>query len=272
MKSISTLKWLALSLISLSLVACSSWFEKEDGPDRFPPNVTNVPDAVPRYEPIRPANQKSYVVLGKRYYPLPTSKGYSERGIASWYGKKFHGNPTATGERYDMYKMTAAHKTLPLPSYVEVTNLNNGRKIVVRVNDRGPFHSGRIIDLSYSAAAKLGIIGNGTGQVEVRAVGTGYTASTAHNTMQVVENTVEQKGPAKLYLQVGTFSTSSRAEQFKNNLAGKIKDEVLIMPFSQPEGRLYRVRVGPLVTVEYGDNLATRLMDLGFSDTHIVVE
>jgi len=272
MMSVRYLKWVSIAFISLNLAACSSLFEKEDGPDRFPPNVANIPDAVPKYEPIRPQNQKSYKVLGKRYYPLKTAAGYRERGIASWYGKKFHGNPTATGERYDMYKMTAAHKTLPLPSYVEVTNLNNGRKIVVRVNDRGPFHRGRIIDLSYSAAAKLGIIGNGTGQVEVRTVGAGYTASTSRNATQVAESTLKPAGPAKLYLQVGTFNTSSRAEQFKNNLADKIHFEVLVMPFAKPEGRLYRVRVGPLTTVEYGDDLATRLMDLGFNDTHIVVE
>ena len=125
-------------------------------------------------------------MLGKRYYPMSTNEGYSEKGIASWYGKKFHGRKTATGEIYDMYEMTAAHKTLPLPSYAEVTNLNNGLKIIVRVNDRGPFHQGRIIDLSYAGATKLDIIGNGTAEVEVNAINAeGYEMSN-----QPIENLV----------------------------------------------------------------------------------
>lgn len=133
--------------------------------------LSDIPDAVPKVEPrSKYGNPKSYVVFGKRYYTKADSKGHLERGLASWYGKKFHGRKTSNGERYNMYAMTAAHKTLPLPTYVRVTNLTNGRSTVVRVNDRGPFHGNRIIDLSYSAARKLGIAAKGVEMVEIRAI------------------------------------------------------------------------------------------------------
>lgn len=253
----------------LFLVACGGVLERSDGPPSRAPDLSDIPDAVPRDEPIRSQNQKSYVVLGKRYYPLSSANGYQQKGIASWYGKKFHGNPTATGERYDMYKMTAAHKTLPLPSYVEVTNLNNGRKVVVRVNDRGPFHQGRIIDLSYAAATKLGIIGKGTGLVAVRTVTSQRDVTRAQ---PLAQSTYDLSKPVGLFLQMGTFSTAVRAEQFKNKLQKIIADEVLITSLNRPSGRLYRVRIGPLSNVEYGDALASRLMQLGYNDSHIVVE
>ena len=130
-----------------------------------------IPDAIPRVEPrSRSGNPESYEVRGKRYFTQKTSAGHVERGLASWYGRAFHGRKTSSGERYDMYAMTAAHKTLPLPTYVQVTNMENGRTAVVKVNDRGPFHGRRVIDLSYSAAKKLGVIQNGTAMVEVRAI------------------------------------------------------------------------------------------------------
>lgn len=132
---------------------------------------SNIPDAVPRPEPLSKwGNPESYKVKGKRYFTKKTSSGHVERGLASWYGKQFHGRKTSSGERYNMYEMTAAHKTLPLPSYVRVTNMENGRTAVVKVNDRGPFHGGRVIDLSYSAAKKLGVVQKGTAMVEVAAI------------------------------------------------------------------------------------------------------
>lgn len=165
----------AVLLCALLVAGCTSRGIFETG-DHAPPgmvDISGVQDAVPRPEPLsRYGNPASYVVYGKRYYTMPSSKGYRQRGIASWYGTKFHGKRTSSGETYDMYKMTAAHKTLPLPSYVEVENLRNGRTIVVKVNDRGPFLHDRIIDLSFVAAAKLGIQEDGTGLVEVRAIDT----------------------------------------------------------------------------------------------------
>lgn len=281
------------SLILLS--ACGGGlFEKGDSAPSNPPDVSGIPDAVPRVEQARAQNQKSYVVLGNRYYPMKSAVDYREKGIASWYGKKFHGLKTATGETYDMYQMTAAHKTLPLPSYAQVTNLKNGRKIIVRVNDRGPFHGGRIIDLSYSAAKKLDIIGQGTGQVEVQAI------NAASYTKQAVALGVVEKvevvsaiaalpayrdrgepqaqlhpevvaGPA-VYLQVGSFSSVERAESFKSQLAKQIKEIVFLMPVYRPQGALYRVRVGPLANVEASETMAAKLKSLGVRDSHAVIE
>lgn len=139
--------------------------------EQIPGDLENIPDAVPRVEPrARYGNPATYVVFGKRYYTKTSSQGHVERGLASWYGPNFHGRNTSSGERYDMYQMTAAHKSLPLPTYARVTNLENGRSAVVKINDRGPFHGPRVIDLSYAAATKLGVVKKGTAMVEVRAI------------------------------------------------------------------------------------------------------
>lgn len=146
-------------------------YYKDDGPDSsVPANIQAIPDAVPRIEAHAPANRRPYVVLGKRYVPLTDEKTFKQKGMASWYGRKFHGNKTANGEVYDMYAMTAAHPTLPLPSYARVTHAHSGNSVIVRINDRGPFHRGRIIDLSYAAAAKLNLIKPGQGPVIVEAI------------------------------------------------------------------------------------------------------
>jgi rare lipoprotein A len=255
--------------ICFTLFACSMIGDKQDSAPVRKPDVSNIPDAIPHDEPrSKYGNPAHYEVFGKRYYTLNTSRGYRENGVASWYGTKFHGKRTSSGETYDMYAMTAAHKTLPLPSYVEVTNLNNGRMVIVKVNDRGPFHDNRLIDLSYSAATKLGIIGQGTGMVEVRAITAGDAPVTTATPVQYPAQT----GPVGLYLQVGAFSTSESAEQLRLKLQQQIGDAVLIVPFKKSEGYLYRVRVGPLANVEYGDSLASRLVGLGFNDAHIVIE
>ena len=159
----------------LLLCACSSkgrYNLRDDAyPDEVPEGVLATPDAVPTDEPkSRSGNPKSYEVLGRTYFVLESSEGYKERAMASWYGAKFHGHKTSNGETYDMFAMTAAHKTLPLPTYVRVTHLGNGRSVVVRVNDRGPFHPGRIIDLSYTAAARLDLLHHGAAEVEVEAL------------------------------------------------------------------------------------------------------
>lgn len=143
----------------------------DDGPgDNPPPNLVSIPDAIPRIEPFRKSNMQPYVVLGKTYTPMTTLGSYKERGIASWYGRRYHGKKTASGEIYDMYDMTAAHTTLPLPSYARVTNIKNKKSIVVRINDRGPFLSNRLIDLSYTAAYKLDVLSGGSALVEVESI------------------------------------------------------------------------------------------------------
>lgn len=170
-----------LSVIAALMVGCGSspkysssgggGYYKDDGPGRnIPANIANLPDAVPRIEPHNSANFRPYTVLGQRFVPVSANAQLQQRGVASWYGRKFHGQKTANGETYDMYAMTAAHPTLPLPSYARVTHVRSGRSVIVRVNDRGPFLRGRVIDLSYAAAAKLGIIGQGSDVVEVEAI------------------------------------------------------------------------------------------------------
>ena len=167
-----------LILVILTILAgCSTTirtrgggYYKDDGPGSLPANVQNIPDAVPRIETYNPANSKPYVVFGKRYVPTNDDAPFQQTGMTSWYGKKFHGYKTANGETYDMYAMTAAHPTLPIPSYARVTRTSTGKSVIVRINDRGPFLSNRIIDLSYVAAAKLGILGPGSAQVTVQAI------------------------------------------------------------------------------------------------------
>lgn len=178
------MRLLLAAALALLLAACStappkkSVYYQDDGPpDRVPADIAAIPDAQPRVEPLHRGSSKPYTALGRTYTPITVDAPFSQRGMASWYGKQFHGNRTATGEIYDMLAMSAAHPTLPLPSYVRVTNVRNGRSVIVRVNDRGPFKSDRIIDLSYAAAAKLGIAAAGTGEVEVERFTTSQIAS-----------------------------------------------------------------------------------------------
>jgi rare lipoprotein A len=168
--------WRAAVVGAALLAACGSapnkgGYYKDDGPGANPPsNLTSIPNATPRSEPLHKYANRPYEVFGKKYVPLAKVQPFRQRGVASWYGKRFHGQKTASGEPYDMYAMTAAHPILPIPSYVRVTSVRTGKQVIVRINDRGPFHSGRIIDLSYAAANHLGLIGTGSGEVEVEAI------------------------------------------------------------------------------------------------------
>ena len=163
-------------VLCLFLAACGSppkqgGYYKDDGPHANPPaNLDRVPDAIPRSEPLSRGANQPYERFGKRYVPLTSVQPFKQRGLASWYGKRYHGEKTSNGEVYNMYQMTAAHPTLPIPSYARVTNVANGKSVVVRINDRGPFHAQRVIDLSYVAAHKLGYIQAGQAQVEVESV------------------------------------------------------------------------------------------------------
>lgn len=222
-----------------------------DGPPPKDIDVSGLPDAVPKLEPITKAGNKNpYTVMGKTYQLLPTSRGFREHGIASWYGNKFHGRKTSNGETYDMYGMTAAHKTLPIPSYVRVTNMENGRSVVVRVNDRGPFHGGRIIDLSYAGAKKLGYSANGTANVEVVAIDPRDYQPNAVVQPHIVETpvVVSVKPPIvtdNTYLQVGAFSTQVAADKLSERLHGISEYPVVIRQLQEPQS-LYKVLVGPV--------------------------
>lgn len=230
----------ALSIVSAALTGCSS-VQQDYGPSSSV-DVAHIPDAQPQYEVRTQAGNKSpYTVLGETYRVMEDDTGFTEQGIGSWYGYKFHGRRTSNGEIYDMYGMTAAHKTLPLPAYVRVTNLDNGRSVVVRVNDRGPFHEGRVIDLSYAAAAKLDYVNKGTARVKVEALAmTGEGASSPSKV--AIDGSVYQL-PDNTYLQAGAFG----AEESARLLVRRLSEETELPVFVDDKGdRLYRVRIGPI--------------------------
>ena len=229
-------------------------------------DVETIPNAIPKREPkSRYGNPKSYVVFGKRYYVMDSGKGYIEKGIASWYGTKFHGRRTSSGETYDMYAMTAAHKSLPLPTYVKVTNLSNDKFIVVKVNDRGPFHENRIIDLSYTAAIKLDIIQKGTGLVEVKAIDPEEPKED-----NLVKDDKISTQDTSFYIQVGTFSKLESAKILKQKL-GSFGDNLIKISNVKVSGNtLYRVRIGPFTDTKLSDSIVSKLSDFGIFEHRIV--
>lgn len=277
-------------------------FYKDDGPaEDIPDGLDDIPDAEPKWEPLHKPATKPYVVLGKEYVPNTSVKAYRARGIASWYGKKFHGQKTSIGEPYDMFAMTAAHTTLALPSYVRVTSVQSGKSVIVRVTDRGPFHADRVIDLSYTAAYKLGLINGGSGQVEVEAIIPGELAGTAYaqttpptrlasatngddieqlaKRMALEERPVQtaamagmsgdesiQKG---LYLQLGAFSNAENAENLKNHLLREL-DWLSETMRVNPSGGIHRLHLGPYANRSDAERVAEKIRAaLGYRPTVI---
>ena len=252
---------LALLLILAAwLGACSirsHQFPDEDyGPDE-PVDVSHVPDAIPRNAPYsRYGNPDSYTVDGVTYHVMKDGRGYREKGLASWYGLKFHGKRTSSGEPYDMYAMTAAHKTLPLPTWVRVTNLDNGKSVVVKVNDRGPFHAGRIIDLSYAAASKLGMLGHGTVPVEVVTV-----------TPDSARPSLAHRFP--LWIQAGAFSDPQNARRLLQRLKGAgIGGRINIE--EKPSGPVHKVWLGPVRNEAGLEQITEQLPQWGIHQYHVV--
>ena len=217
------------------------------------PDLRKIPNAKPKPEPkSKYGNPKTYTVFKKSYNVLPSSKGFVQKGKASWYGKKFHGYHTSNGEIYDMYSMSAAHKTLPLPTYARVTNLDNGKSIIVKINDRGPFHEDRIIDLSYAAASKLGILAKGTGNVKIEAI----------------DPTV--KIPQK-FLQMGVFEKEHSAKKMATRLRSIAKDHpVIIKSKNRSTGRMFHVHIGPINDETVIDDLKSVLRSNKFPAPVIV--
>jgi rare lipoprotein A len=215
-------------------------YYKDDGPHEHPPqDLEAVPDAVPRLEPLHRYANRPYEVFGRAYVPLARLQTFRERGVASWYGRRFHGQRTASGEIYDMYAMTAAHPTLPIPSYVRVTNLANARSVVVRVNDRGPFHRERVIDLSYAAAFKLGLLQAGSAQVEL-------------------ESIIPGGEPPALYVQLGAFGSRDNAESLRARFAAQlawVKENIEVALAAN----LWRLRLGPYRSREEARAVAERI-------------
>ena len=226
-------------------------------------DTSSIADATPKIEPITRAGNKSpYQVFGKTYFVLPSGKDYSEEGVASWYGTKFHGRKTSNGEIYDMYAMTAAHKSLPIPCYVRVTNLENKRKIVVRVNDRGPFHGPRVIDLSYVAALKLGFADKGTAKVLIETIDPSGSLSRQPTKAEVPTPTEEVASPVAInqgsYLQVGAFGDAASAQSIQKAVRKFTALPILV----QQRDNLYKVWVGPIA-----DNMELRLIKRALQQT-----
>jgi rare lipoprotein A len=258
------MKRLALSMtcVAALLSACGSAPVRET-PPRPPVDPASVPDAVPRAEPRSArGNPPFYEVFGQRYAVMPSADGYVERGVASWYGPDFHGGTTSSGERYDMYAMTAAHKTLPLPAYVEVTNLQNGRSIIVRVNDRGPFKNNRIIDLSYVAAAKLDMIREGTAMVQVRSVGPASP----------VPAPADLAAHGSFFAQAGAFADEANARRLAERLVAAGFTGVGIVEANSGGRNLHRVRIGPLDTVPAFDAVVGKMRSAGFGDAILALD
>ena len=265
-------------LLFASLSSCGSNKTKDGPPRSGSASIPELPDdAVPRREPLsKYGNGPVYEVLGRRYTVMASSNGYKERGVASLYGKKFHGNLTSNREPYDMYAMTAAHKSLPLPSYVRVRNLSNNRSVVVRVNDRGPFVHNRIIDLSYSAALKLDMIKDGTSLVEVEAIS--FDAPPGDRpTRQTVEAPSPDAKTApvssnRVYVQVGAFGTRENAERRLEALRSRSISTSFVLEDSKNSPTLYRVRIGPIKGAEQYDIIVEELEILGITDPYLVTE
>lgn len=305
------LLWVALVTL---LSACSSASKSPsggarpstDGAPNYQMDVSTIPDAVPTPH-TGPYKATPYTVLGKSYSPMQDGRNYREQGEASWYGTKFHGQATANGEEYDLYGMTAAHKTLPLPTYVQVTNLDNQRRVIVRVNDRGPFYSTRIIDLSYAAAKKLGFAERGVARVLVEGIDPvvwqqqndpSYLVSARSRTeapSAVAVSVPQAEAPAPLqtasipavsatatapaasnvaagdyYLQVGAFSTDLAAQQLRQRLMNTLDVSVMVTPVQHDSGTLHRVRVGPVASEDEARRLIEQLRLANLADATLV--
>jgi rare lipoprotein A len=267
-------------------------FYKDDGPgEDIPDNLDDIPDAEPKWEPIHKPATKPYVVLGKEYVPNATVKPYRASGIASWYGRKFHGQKTSIGEPYDMFGMTAAHPTLAIPSYVRVTSVQTGKSVIVRVTDRGPFHAERIIDLSYTAAWKLGLVTNGSGQVEVEAIVPGDAGSMAlarvaapavaeQDEIEALAKRLAQEDKIAsapetalergVYLQLGAFSNADNAETLKNHLTRELDWLAEPMRINVSSG-IHRLQLGPYANRNDATKVAEKIrVALGFKPTVVI--
>lgn len=264
----------------------------DDGPGDHPPSdIYAIPDAVPRAEPLLARANKPYIALGNGYTPMTQFMPYKKSGIASWYGRRYHGQKTSTGEVYDMYGMTGAHTVLPLPSYVRVTNPANQKSVIVRINDRGPFHSDRLIDLSYAAAYKLGILGKGSGLVEVEAIDArNFVANKAEVKVaeakdlgdveikplvqdRLTATAIEKKTASEsgIFVQVGVFKSSENA----GGLSKKILDQNLVenAPVNSWYNQgVYRVRIGPYANRADADRVAMKIKDSLGLNTYIIVQ
>jgi rare lipoprotein A len=253
--------------------ASPKYYADDGPPETIPDNLAQIPDAVPRDEPLHKYANRPYTVFGQTYTPILSPEPTKERGMASWYGRKFHGQKTSSGEIYDMFAMTAAHKTLPIPSYARVTNVKTGQSVVVRINDRGPFHSNRIIDLSYAAAARIGVASAGSGLVDVERIlpgeaGAVFVAAAAPPVglpsppppppAARVETPIVASEGAALWLQLGAFSSIDSAESFRDHVGRELPWVLEPINIASRDG-LHRVRLGPYRNNEEATAIADKV-------------
>lgn len=250
---------LILLFSSLVLSGCGTshhhrYSQSQDGAPKYKIDVSKIPDAVPKVEPLsRHGNPKKYTVLGKTYYLRDSNTDFVETGIASWYGTKFDSFKTSSGESYDLAKMTAAHKTLPIPCYAKVTNLSNGRQVIVKINDRGPFAANRVMDLSYVAAIKLGIWPKGTGLVKIETIDPSKWQGIAADAGDV--HHVPVTSTPEIYMQLGAFKTKANADRLVEHMAKVNHNPIAVRQFSKDGEIYYKVWIGPLASVDTSDSL-----------------
>ena len=258
---------LLLPVVFLLLLA--SCAHHDSAPSNVRLDADKIRNAIPANEPFsRYGNPESYTVMGKTYRVLKSNQGFVQKGNASWYGTKFHGRKTSSGEDYNMYAMTAAHKSLPLPTYVEVRHTGNCKKVIVKVNDRGPFHEGRIIDLSYAAATKLGITGTGTGPVEIRAINT--SGLDLNTSAVVVPSAVQPSG--KIHVQVAAFKAAEQAERVATELRDKRFQSVRVYAGREDGKKMYRVRIGPIPNMDLAYRVLRNLNNIGHNTASVLLD
>lgn len=278
---------LITSVILILLGACASQPRYPASSDRYTiqqdrapagtVDIASIPDVIP--EPINrtlAGNRSPYTILGRTYRVLETEEGYAERGVASWYGEKFHGHQTSNGEVFDMFKASAAHKTLPIPSFLRVTNLDNNRSLIVRVNDRGPFHGDRVVDLSYAAALKLGFAERGTARVQLEAI---MPPTHSGEVQPLARTSAPELLPApgsdmaRTYLQVGAFADAQTAQRLTLQLQEITPLPVFIQETTIDAGRtLHRVRVGPIADSDQVRFLTERVVAANLGSPYTVTE
>ena len=268
------MKYFCLSIIIILLSACAPkgrYAQHHDSPPSSAPKEVALTDASPKYEPYAPANQRPYQIRGINYTPMDTGKGFSAQGNASWYGQKFHGHLTSNGEIYDMYTMSAAHKTLPLPSYARITNLQNGKQVVVRINDRGPFHRNRLIDLSYAAAIKLDMLSSGLAKVKLDVIHIDQSGQlTVGNqapikTMEEITQKGNELNPL-LFIQVAALQDKQKILHIAHGLTSLYQ-----IPHHTPENDgLYRLQLGPINNEDEAQTLLSELQKNGYSGAYKV--
>ncbi|MCP3129981.1 septal ring lytic transglycosylase RlpA family protein [Shewanella sp. KJ2020] len=234
---------------------------KNDKMPLNPPNVEHVPNATPKYEPYSRRGNKPYTVYGESYTVMNTGQGFSEMGRASWYGEKFHGYETSNGEPYDMYSMSGAHKTLPLPSYAKITNLDNNKQVIIRINDRGPFHSDRILDVSYAAAYKLGMLGKGTARIKLDVIYVGSLAATNSAVASAQDS-------GNHYIQL----VASKDQQKLKKIAKELENKYQVQSRVQAANNMFRLQLGPIGQPELADRLLNKVKQDGYPEGYMVLE